>query len=266
MDLELFNFSGRVAVVTGGGTGIGAVTAMQLAQRGADLVLAGRKLEPLENTAQKIRQETRRRCLVVPTDVTDPEQATKLIEATIAEYGRIDILINNAGKGSHRPLRTMAPEIWQKDVNLNLNAAFYCSQAAFPHLKESALKRNGQSAIVNISSLAGVHGTLGVGAYSAAKAGLQMFTRVAAAEWGPHSVRVNAVACGMIATELAQAGWAKTGFDAMAAAQNFPLRRPGTPEEIAQTVIFLVSDAASYISGEILSVAGGPQLKGMIDI
>ncbi len=266
MNLELFNFSGRVAIITGGGTGIGAVTATQLAQRGADLVLAGRKPEPLENTAQKIRAETGRRCITAPTDVTNPEQVAKLIEATIAEYGRIDILINNAGKGSHRPLRTMSPELWQKDVNLNLNAAFYVSQAAFPHLKESARQRNGQSAIVNISSLAGVNGTLGVGAYSAAKSGLQMFTRVAAAEWGPHGVRVNAVACGMIATDLAQAGWAKTGFDAAGAAQVFPLRRPGKPEEIAQTVIFLASDAAAYITGETITVAGGPQLKGMIDV
>lgn len=266
MNLELFDFSGRVAIVTGGGTGIGAVTALQLAQRGADLVLAGRKPEPLEATAAQIRQTTGRRCLTVPTDVTDPDQAAKLIETTIAEYGRLDILINNAGKGSHRPLRTMSPEIWQKDVNLNLNAAFYCSQAAFPHLKEAHLKSGGHGVIVNISSLAGVNGTLGVGAYSAAKSGLQMFTRVAAAEWGPHAVRVNAIACGMIATELAQAGWAKTGFDALGAAQAFPLRRPGRPEEIAQTVIFLVSDAASYITGETITVAGGPQLKGMIDV
>lgn len=266
MNLELFNFAGRVAIVTGGGTGIGAVTAMQLAERGADVVLAGRKAEPLENTARNIREKTQRRCIAVPTDVTDPAQAAQLIETTIAEFGRLDMLINNAGKGSHRPLRTMAPEIWQKDVNLNLNAAFYCAQAAFPHLKASALERNGQSAIVNISSLAGINGTLGVGAYSAAKSGLQMFTRVAAAEWGPHAIRVNAIACGMIATDLAQAGWAKTGFDAIGAAQAFPLRRPGRPEEIAQTVIFLVSAAASYITGETLTVAGGPQLKGMIDV
>ncbi|HET8710011.1 MAG TPA: SDR family NAD(P)-dependent oxidoreductase [Spongiibacteraceae bacterium] len=266
MNLELFNFSGRVAIVTGGGTGIGAVTALQLAQRGADVVLAGRKPEPLETTAHKIRTETGRRCLTVPTDVTDPEQAAKLIEATIAEYGRLDILINNAGKATQSPLRTMAPAIWQKDVNLNLNAAFYVSQAAFPHLKTSALERNRQSAIVNISSLAGVNGTMGVGAYAAAKSGLQMFTRVASAEWGPHGIRVNAVACGMIATELAQAGWAKTGFDAIGASQAFPLRRPGKPEEIAQTVIFLISDAASYLTGETITVAGGPQLKGMIDV
>lgn len=261
MDLKLFDFSGRVAIVTGGGTGIGAVTARQLAQRGADLVLAGRRPEPLEQTAAEIRAQTGRRCLAISTDVTDPEQCARLIEETVTQLGRLDTLVNNAGKGRQRPLRTMSPEIWQNDVALNLNAAFYCSQAAFPHLKAT-----GHGAIVNISSLAGVNGTMGVGAYAAAKSGLQMLTRVASAEWGPHGVRVNAVACGMIATPLAQAGWAKTGFDADGASQAFPLRRPGRPEEIAQAIVFLASEAASYITGETLTVAGGPQLKGMIDV
>lgn len=255
-----YDFTGRVAVITGGGTGIGAATALMLAQHGADLVLAGRRRDPLDATAAEIREQTGGRVLVVPTDVTDPDQAAKLIEATIAEFGRLDVLINNAGRGRHAPLRSMPVETWQKDVALNLNAAFYCSQAAYPHLKA-----HGNAAIVNISSLAGVHGTLGVGAYSAAKAGLQQFTRVASAEWGPKGIRVNAVACGMIATPLAKGNWAKTGFDAMGAAQNFPLRRPGTPEEIAHAVVFLASDAASYITGETLTVGGGPQLKGMID-
>jgi len=154
----------------------------------------------------------------------------------------------------------MKPDVWAYDVSLNLNAAFYCSQAAYPHLKAN---RNG--VIVNISSLAGINGTLGVGAYSAGKHGLQMLTRVAAAEWGSVGIRVNAVACGMIATDLAKAGWEKSGFDAMGACQAFPLRRPGMPDEIAHAVIFLASDAASYITGETLTVGGGPQIKGMID-
>ncbi len=155
----------------------------------------------------------------------------------------------------------MSPEVWNNDVALNLNAAFYCSQAALQHLSA-----NGNGVIVNISSLAGMHGSMGVGAYSAAKAGLQMFTRVAAAEWGPRGIRVNAVAPGMIATELAKAGWAKTGFDADAACKGFPLRRPGRPEEVANAVLYLASEFASYITGETLAVAGGPQLKGMIDV
>jgi NAD(P)-dependent dehydrogenase (short-subunit alcohol dehydrogenase family) len=254
------DLTGRVAIVTGGGSGIGKTTALLLAQAGADLVIAGRKQERLDAAAAEIAAQTGRRCLGVPTDVREADQAGTLIAAAIAEYGRIDILINNAGRGTHAPLRTMTAQAWNNDVALNLNAAFYCAQAAYPHLRA-----RGNGAIVNISSLAGVNGTMGVGAYSAAKAGLQQFTRVAAAEFGPKGVRVNCVAPGMIATELAQKGWAKTGFDATAACQAFPLRRPGTPGEVARAVLFLASDAASYITGETLTVGGGPQLKGMID-
>jgi NAD(P)-dependent dehydrogenase (short-subunit alcohol dehydrogenase family) len=255
-----YDLAGRVAIVTGGGSGIGKATALLLANAGADLVIAARRQDRLEQAAAEIAQESGRRCLAVSADVRDPAAAKALIEAAIAEYERIDILINNAGRGSHAALRNMPVEMWDNDVALNLNAAFYCAQAAYPHLKA-----HGNGAIVNISSLAGVNGTMGVGAYSAAKAGLQQFTRVAAAEFGPQGVRVNCVAPGMIATELAQKGWAKTGFDAVGACQAFPLRRPGTPEEVAQAVLFLASDAASYITGETLTVGGGPQLKGMID-
>ncbi|MDB5725952.1 MAG: alcohol dehydrogenase [Novosphingobium sp.] len=254
------DLTGRVAIVTGGARGIGKAIALLLAEAGADIVIAGRRQEPLDDTAAEIAKATGRRCVSVSTDVREARQAGAMVERTIAEFGRLDILINNAGRGSHAPLRNMTTEIWDNDVSLNLNAAFYCSQAAYPYLSA-----HGNGAIVNISSLAGVHGTMGVGAYSAAKAGLQQFTRVAAAEFGSKGVRVNCVAPGMIATDAAQLGWAKTGFDAMAACQSFPLRRPGRPEEVAQAVLFLASDAASYITGETLTVGGGPQLKGMID-
>lgn len=261
MRISLNDLSGRIAIVTGGGSGIGKATALLLAKAGADLVIAGRRQDRLDAVATEIASSSGRRCIGVSADVREAKQTSALVERTIAEFGRLDILINNAGRGSHAPLRSMPAEIWDNDIALNLNAAFYCSQAAYPHLKA-----HGNGAIVNISSLAGVHGTMGVGAYSAAKAGLQQFTRVAAAEFGPQGVRVNCVAPGMIATELAQRGWAKTGFDAAAACQGFPLRRPGTPEEVAQAVLFLASDAASYITGEILTVGGGPQIKGMIDM
>jgi NAD(P)-dependent dehydrogenase (short-subunit alcohol dehydrogenase family) len=260
MALSPIDFSGKVAIVTGGGSGIGAETAMMLAEAGADVVISGRKLPPLEAAAAKIHAATGRRVLTVPTDVRNAEQCAAMVEATMAAFGHIDVLVNNAGKGWHAPLRKMPADVWDKDIALNLNAAFYCSQAAYPHLAAS-----GNGAIVNISSLAGVNGTMGVGAYSAAKAGLQQFTRVASAEWGPKGIRVNCVAPGMIATELAMAGWAKTGFDATAACTAFPLRRPGKPEEVAHAVLFLASNLASYITGETLTVGGGPQLKGMID-
>lgn len=261
MNPALFDFTGRAAIVTGGGSGIGEATALMLARCGADIVIAARKQAPLDEAAARIRGETGRTCVPIAADVRKPEDAQRLIEQTMAALGRLDVLINNAGKGYHAPLRSMSAEVWNNDVALNLSAAFYCAQAALPHLAA-----NGSGAIVNISSLAGVNGTVGVGAYSAAKAGLQMYTRVAAAEWGPRGVRVNGVAPGMIATERALAGWAKTGFDASKACEAFPLRRPGRPEEIAQAVVFLASEAASYITGETLVVAGGPQLKGMIDV
>jgi len=257
----MIDFSGRIAIVTGGGSGIGKVTAMLLARHGADIAIAGRKLERLEAAAAEIRDATGRQCLAVQADLREEDQAARLIAQTIEAFGRLDVLINNAGKGYHAPLRTMSPDIWRNDFAINTHAGFYCAQAAWPHLKAS-----GHGAIVNISSLAGMNGSMGVGAYSAAKSAVQMFTRVAAAEWGPYGIRVNCVAPGMIATELAKANWAKTGFDAIAASTSFPLRRPGTPEEVANAVLFLASDAASYISGETLSVGGGPQLKGMIDV
>lgn len=258
--LEGFDLTGRAAIVTGGGTGIGKEIATLLARRGATLMIAARRIEALEKTAAEIRSATGQQVEILPADVTDPQAAQTLIDAALERLGRIDIVINNAGKSSFSSLAKMAPEMWDKDVRLNLNAAFYCSHAAFPHLKAS-----GNGAIVNISSQAGVSGTPGCGAYSAAKAGLQMFTKVAAMEWGGSGVRVNCVAPGMIATELAQQAWAKAGFDAMAAAGSaFALRRPGRPDEIAQAVAFLASDAASYITGETLAVNGGPGQKGMI--
>jgi NAD(P)-dependent dehydrogenase (short-subunit alcohol dehydrogenase family) len=255
-----FDLTGRVALVTGGGTGIGRAIAERLATRGADLILVGRRADVLGEAADAIAAASGRRCLAFPADVTAPDRVAAAIEATSSAFGRLDILVNNAGGGRHRPLRTMPTEVWRQDIALNLDAAFYCSQAALPMLQAAS------GAIVNISSLAGANGTMGVAAYSAAKAGLQMLTRGAAAEWGPRGVRVNAVACGMIATPLARANWEKAGFDAERACAVFPLRRPGRPEEVAEAVAFLASDAASYITGETLAVAGGPPLKGMIDI
>ena len=259
--LKEFDLTGRVAVVTGAGRGIGRTTAILLARRGADVAICGRRVEKLEAACARIREEGRR-ALAVPTDVRKPESATALMEAVVAEFGRIDILVNNAGGAhGHVPLAKMDPAKWDRDVSLNLNAAMYCSQAALPFLKES------KGCVVNISSMAGVGGTAGVAAYSAAKAGLQMFTRVASSEWGIYGIRVNCIACGMIATEAAREGWAKSGFDAATIAKTaFGLGRYGEMEEAAQAIVFMASPAASYVSGETLVVGGGPKLGGMISV
>ena len=260
--MEEFDLTGRVAVVTGGGTGIGKATARLLAKRGAEVAIAGRKADVLEEAAEEIRNETGKRCLPVPTDVRKPEQCKALMDKVADELGRIDILINNAGGAhGHIGLSKMDLAKWDRDIQLNLSSAQYCAQAALPYLKAHR-----KGVIVNISSLAGMHGTQGVGAYSAAKAGLQMLTRVMSAEWGPVGVRVNCVAPGMTATEKATAGWEARGYDAMQACQTFPLRRYGEMDEVAQAIAFFASDAASYITGESIAVGGGPQIGGMIQV
>ncbi|HMO68151.1 MAG TPA: SDR family oxidoreductase, partial [Novosphingobium sp.] len=168
----------------------------------------------------------------------------------------------NAG-GAHRHigLSKMTVEGWDRDIALNLSSAQYCSQAAFPHLRES------RGNIVNISSMAGINGTNGVGAYSAAKAGLQMLTRVMASEWGAHGIRVNCVAPGMTATEKAVEGWEKIGFDAATIAKSaFALGRYGEAREVAQMAVFFASPAASYIAGQTVEVSGGPKLGGMVEV
>ena len=254
-----FDLTGRVALVTGAGTGIGRATAILLARRGADVAICGRRQDKIDEAAERIR-ETGRRALAVQADVRKPEQCKALMDAVVAEFGKIDILINNAGGAhGHVPLAKMDPAKWDRDVQLNLSAAMYCSQAALPFLKES------KGCVVNISSLAGVNGTAGVAAYSAGKAGLQMFTRVASSEWGGYGVRVNCIACGMIATEAAREGWERRGFDAATVAKSaFGLKRYGEMDEAAQAIVFMASGAASYITGETLTVGGGPRLGGMI--
>ncbi len=259
-----FEFTGKVVLVTGGGSGIGLATATEFARAGAKVAIAGRKIDRLEAAAAEMREATGTEVFCHAADVRDIEQCQSLIAAVAGHFGRLDVLINNAGGARHAALRNASLETWRQDLSLNLDSAFFCSQAAYPHLKAAAAK-TGHAAVVNISSLAGNNGTMGCGAYSAAKAGLQMLTRVAAAEWGPKGVRVNAVAAGMIATPLAKANWAKAGFDATKACAAFPLRRPGEPEEVAQAVLFMASSSASYITGETLIVGGGPQIKGMID-
>lgn len=259
--LEGFDLSGRVAVVTGGGTGIGRDTALLLAERGADVVVAGRRAEPLEQAAGEIRK-LGRRALAVPTDVRKPDACKAMIESAVKEFGRLDILINNAG-GAHGHIGIAKMDLakWDRDVQLNLSAALYCSQAAYPHLKA------GKGCIVNISSMAGVGGTQGVAAYSAAKAGLQMLTKVMSAEFGPVGIRVNCVAPGMTATEAAELGWEKRGYDAAEAAKHsFALKRYGTMREVSQMIVFFASDAASYVTGETVAVSGGSKIGGMISV
>jgi 3-oxoacyl-[acyl-carrier protein] reductase len=257
---DLYDLTGRVAIVTGGGTGIGAATARVFASRGADVVMAARTVEDLERSAKDVESATGRRCIPVPTDVTDEQQVVRMVQTTVDALGRVDILVNNAGGTRMGPLGGLTTRAWDASFNLNVRAAYLCTREAGRHLLE---QRSG--AIVNVSSRAGVTGVKGGAHYSSSKAALQMFTTVTAAEWGRYGIRANCVAVGLVASERAVEAWKVAQLDTDAATASIPLRRPGTPEEVANAIHFLVSDAASYVTGQTLSVDGGPALAGIPD-
>lgn len=252
-----YEFEGRVAVVTGGSDGIGAATARLFAEYGASVVITGRTEATLRTTSEAIERDTGGRCLAMVADARDEQQVRDTIARTVKELGRIDILINNVGWASqHVPVCDLEPAGWHKDFSLNLDTAFFYTRAAGAHF---CAQKSG--AIVNVSSVAGEYGIKGFAAFSSAKAALQMFTRVSAGEWGPHGVRVNCVAPGLIATAKALKEGAEAGIDHDAICAGKPLGRAGTPEEVAHAIVFLASDAASYITGETLSVRGGPNVN-----
>lgn len=255
-----FDLTGKVAIVTGGGTGIGAATARQLACHGADVVICSRTAQELERTAAHIRAQSNRRCLPVVTDVKIEEQVVRMVERTIDELGRVDILINNAGGSRLGPLKGLTTKAWDASFDLNVRAAYLCTREVGRHFREQ-----GSGAIVNVSSRAGSHGVKGGAHYSAAKAALQMFTTVTAAEWGRCGIRVNCVAAGMISSERAVEAWQRAKLDMSNMTRSIPLGRAGTPDEVASAILFLVSDAASYITGQTLAVDGGPNIGGIPD-
>ena len=260
MIIEHLDFKGRVAIVTGGATGIGFATAMQLSKLGANVVICSRTVSELEAAAACITEETGNRCLAVPTDVKDEEAVARLIQRTVDEFGRIDILVNNAGGTRMGPLESIPTKGWDSIFDLNVRSAYFTTREAGKYMMAQK-----SGAIVNISSGAGVNGVKGGAHYSAAKAALQMFTKVTAAEWGKHGIRANCVAAGAISSERVLKAWKVAGLEADALGAAMPLGRTGTPDEMANMIVFFASDAASYITGQTISVDGGPSLGGLPD-
>ena len=258
MITQQLDFTGKVAVVTGGGTGIGYATALQLAQLGASVVIASRGAEELEAAAARIREASGSPCLAVPTDVKDEEACIRLIQRTIDEFGRIDVLVNNAGGTRMGPLESIPTRGWDSIFDLNTKSTYILTREAGKHMIEQK-----SGSIINISSGAGVNGVKGGAHYSAAKAAVQMFTRVTAAEWGRHGIRCNCVAAGAIASERVSEAWKVAGLNEQEMGKAMPLRRLGKPEDMANMIVFFASDAASFISGETISVCGGPNIGGI---
>ncbi|WP_395395550.1 SDR family NAD(P)-dependent oxidoreductase [Novosphingobium sp. BL-8A] len=258
MITDHLDFSGKVAIVTGGATGIGYATALQLAKLGCRVAICSRSADELLAAADRITAESGSECLAIPTDVKNEEAVIRMVERVMEAFGRIDVLVNNAGGTRMGPLETIPTRGWDAIFDLNAKSAYLCTREAGQHMIASK-----SGAIVNISSNAGITGVKGGAHYSAAKAALQMFTTVTAAEWGRHGIRVNCVAAGMIASPRAAAAWDAAGLTGDDMAKPIPLGRAGTPDEMANMIVFLASDAASYVTAQTIAVNGGPSLGGM---
>lgn len=255
--MSKFDLTGRVAVITGGGTGIGRGSALVLAEHGADIVLAGRRRDPLETTADDIRA-LGRRALTVPTDVTEPDQCRALIATAVAELGRVDILVNCAGGAETKSIRKWADDEWDQVLALNLGSVWHVSRAA----AEDMLTR-GSGAIVNISSGASLLSMPQAAPYGAAKAGVNNLTGSMAAAWTGRGIRVNCIAVGAVRAATLTDEAAKYGVDPDTFGLTNASGRLGEPEEIGYTVLYFASDASSFCSGQTLYVHGGPGQAGV---
>lgn len=249
--LDRFRLDDRVAVVTGASSGLGASFAVALAEAGADVVLGARRAEKLEEVRASV-EKLGRRAVAVRTDIARPTDCRSLVDAAMRAFGRVDILVNNAGISGERHATEETPEQFREVVDINLNGSYWMAQAA------GAVMRPG-SVIVNVSSiLALVTGGLPQAAYSASKAGLLGLTRDLAQQWTPdRGIRVNALAPGLFSSAMTD-GYAEGYLDAMM--PRVLSGRVGEPEELAATLVFLVSDAASYITGTTLTVDGGTHI------
>ncbi|MEV4259417.1 glucose 1-dehydrogenase [Spirillospora sp. NPDC049652] len=246
---------GRVTIVTGASRGIGAATARALHRAGSAVVLAARDADALKALAAEIADDGGR-ALAVPTDVTDAGSVDRLVQETLDTYGRLDAACNNAAGGGHppTPLADVAVEDFDSALTVNLRGVFLAMRAEIPAMLES-----GGGAIVNMSSTAGLQAVGGLAGYVSSKFGLVGLTQTAALDYADAGVRVNALAPGPILTEQLE----RAGEQAQAAAaQAMPMRRIGAPDEVAEAVVWLCSDAASFITGAVLPIDGG-KLAGM---
>ena len=249
--LEKFRIDGKVALVTGGARGLGRAMAAALAEAGATIALAGRSIAPCEQAAAEIGTATGRRCRAYRADVTVGADVEQLVSSVEADFGRIDILVNNAGTNIRGPIDQLSEADWDTVVDTNLKGPFLCARAVGPRMV-----RRGWGRVINLGSVLGVIALGGRAPYASSKAGIINLTRVLALEWARTGVTANVICPGAFGTELN-----RPLLDDPVKYQEFvkriPMGRWGEPEELGGAVVFLASDASSYVTGSALFVDGG---------
>ncbi|MGH8249875.1 MAG: SDR family NAD(P)-dependent oxidoreductase [Steroidobacteraceae bacterium] len=266
----------KVALITGAGRGIGAAIAAKMAIEGAQVMINDLDAGPLEETAQAVRK-LRRDAVTVAGDITKPEFPQRFVDAALERFGRLDIIVNNAGFTWDNVIQKMKDEQWQAIMDVHLTAPFRILRAASGYIRDAAKRESeaGQPVfrkVVNISSISGLFGNAGQANYSSAKAGIIGFTKAMAKEWGRYHVNVNCVAFGLIGTRLAQALGSEAAHidiaghkidigiqpESLEAMQHtIPLGRGGTPEEAAGAVCLFCYPESDYVSGQVITCAGG---------
>lgn len=249
---------GKVAVVTGGGTGIGVVVARELAAHGADVVLASRDGARLDEAAKSIAAATGRRALGVSTDVSEIDSVKALFEKVDAEFGKVDILINGAAANFVRPTEVLTSVRWRKVIDIVLNGTFHCSLEAGKRM----LKR-GEGSIVSLIASYAWTGAPGFAPSASAKAGVLALTRTLGVEWAPRGVRVNAVCPGLIDTPQSRERLWPEPWMRETLLEGVPSRKFGTEGDVASAVLYLVAPETGYVSGEVLTVDGGSSVGGV---